>query len=111
MRNKIAAHSTNYSTDRNNKEFDVYEISRPELERGKIRLCKNQDTYEKTYKLNESIDIFNKKSQEVLSEILKKFIKKKFNNQGKNYEEYIKLEKFRNGTIEFGNNIIEFKKN
>lgn len=110
LRNKIAAHSTNYSTDRNNKEFDVYKISRPELERGKIRLLKNQNTFE-TYNLNESIDNFNKISQEILSKILKKFLKKKFNNQGKKYEEYIKLEKLRNGAIEFGNSIIEFKSN
>jgi hypothetical protein len=109
LRNKIAAHSTNYSTDRNTKVFDVYEISRPELEHGNIRLLKNQKTFE-TYDLKESIEDFNKKVQEILSEILMKFIKKKFNNQGKNYEEYKKLEKLKNGAIEFGDQIIEFKK-
>jgi hypothetical protein len=109
LRNKIAAHSTNYSTDRNNDEFDFYEISRPELERGKIRLLKNQDNFE-TYLLDELINVFNKKVQEILSEILKKFIKKKFNNQGKNFEEFTKLEKMRNGAIQVGSSIIEFKK-
>ncbi|GAA4813518.1 hypothetical protein [Litoribaculum gwangyangense] len=110
LRNKIAAHSTNYSTDLNNKGFDVYEISRPELERGKIRLLKNHDIFE-TYLLDELIEDFNKKVQEILSEILKKFIKKKFKNQGKHFEEFIKLEKLRNGAIEFGNTRIEFKNN
>lgn len=110
LRNKIAAHSTNYSTDLKNKDFDVYEISRTELERGKIRLLKNQDIFE-TYSLGELIDNFNRKVQEILSEILKKFIKKKFNNQGKHFEKFVILEKLRNGAVEFGNNIIEFKKN
>jgi hypothetical protein len=72
-------------------------------------LLKNQETFE-TYDLKESIEDFNKKVQEILSEILMKFIKKKFNNQGKNYEEYKKLEKLKNGAIEFGDQIIEFKK-
>ena len=110
LRNKIAANSTNYSTDLNNDEFDVYEIFRPELERGKIRLLKNQNVFE-TYLLDEIIVGFNKKVQELLSEILKKFIKKKFNNQGKYFDEFIKLEKLRNGAIVFGNTNIEFKNN
>ncbi len=109
LRNKIAAHSTNYSTDFKNNDFDVYEISRPELERGKIRLLKNQDIFE-TYSLNELIDDFNNKTQEILSGILKKFIKKKFNNKGKNFEEFTKLEKLRNGAIQIGDSIIKFKK-
>ena len=109
LRNKIAAHSTNYSEDFNNDKFDVYAISRPELERGKIRLRKNQDISE-TYLLNELINDFNKKVQEILSEILKKFIKKKFNNQGMKFDEFTKLEKLRNGAIQVGNSIIKFKK-
>ncbi len=109
LRNKIAAHSTNYSTNRNTKEFDVYEVSRPQLDQGKLRLLKNQETFE-TYDLKKSIEDFNKKVQEILSEILKKFMKKKFHNQGKNYEEYMKLEKLKNGAIELGDQIIEFKK-
>lgn len=110
LRNKIAAHSTNYSTDLNNDDFDVYEISRPKLEQGKIRLLKNQDIFE-TYCLDELIENFNKKVQEILSKILNKFIKKKFNNQGKHFEEFLKLEKLRNGAVKWGNSIIEFENN
>lgn len=108
LRNKIAAHPTNYLSDVNISHFDVYEISRPELERGNIRLLKNQEVFE-TYSLDEITIDFNKKIQEVLSRILKKFIKKKFNNQGKYFEELENLEKLQNGSIQFGDSIIEFK--
>jgi len=109
LRNKIAAHSTNYSTDRNSKKFDVFEISRPDLIRGEIRLLKNQNDFE-TYNLNSAINDFDEIAQIILSSILEKFLKKKFNNQGKHYNEFKILEKLRNGAIELGNNIIEFKK-
>lgn len=108
LRNKIASHSTNYLTARQPKKFDVYEISRPELENGKIHLLKNQDTYE-YYDLNNLINDFNEITQNILSKILKKFIQKKFNNQGKYYKEYIKSEKLRQGATEIGNSIIEFE--
>lgn len=101
LRNKIAAHSTNYSSDRYSKKFDVFEISRPDLIRGEIRLLKNQNDFE-TYDLNFAINDFNEKAQIILSCILKKFLKKKFNNQGKNYIEFHKLELLRNGAIEIG---------
>lgn len=108
LRNKIAAHSTNYSEGINNKQFDVYEISRPELERGNIRLLKNQEDFE-TYNLNSAISDFDKETQIVLSSIIGKFLKNKFNNQGRHYTEFQKIEKLRNGSIEFGGQIIEFK--
>lgn len=108
LRNKIAAHSTNYSEDRNNKQFDIYEISRPELEREKIRLLKNQEDFE-TYNLKTAISDFDKDAQVVLSKIIEKFLKKKFNNKGKNYDEFLKLEKLRKGAVELGGQIIEFK--
>ena len=108
LRNKIAAHSTNYSSDRNSKKFDVYEISRSDLERGEIRLLKNQNDVE-IYDINLSIKDFDEKTQIVLSGIIEKFLKKKFKNQGKYYNEFQQLEKVRNGAIVFGNHIIEFK--
>lgn len=108
LRNKIAAHSTNYSEDRNNKQFDVYEISRPELERENVRLHRNQEDFE-TCNLNSAISDFDKKIQIVLSSIIEKFLKKKFNNQGKHYKDFQKIEKLRNGAVEIGGQIIEFK--
>lgn len=108
LRNKIAAHSTNYSRDRNNKQFDVYEIFRPELERENIRLLKNQEDFE-TYNLKTAMSDFDKEAQVVLSSIIKKFLKKKFNNQGKHYDEFQKIEKLRKGAVEIGGQIIEFK--
>lgn len=108
LRNKIASHSTNYSTDRTNKNFDVYEISRAEMENENICLLKNQEYFEK-YDLTRSINDFNILLHGILSKILEKFLKKKFNNQGKHYVEFQKLEKLRNGAIQLGNQIIEFK--
>lgn len=108
LRNKIASHSTNYSPDRKSKKFDVYEISRPELERENIRLLKNQECFEH-YDLKKSIHDFDLIVQDVLSHILEKFIKKKFNNQGKYFEEFQKLEKLRSGAVQMGDHIIEFK--
>lgn len=108
LRNKIASHSANYSTNRTNKNFDVYEISRAEMENENICLLKNQEYFE-NYDLNKSIIDFNKLLQGILSKILEKFLKKKFNKQGQHYVEFQKLEKLRNGAIQLGNQIIEFK--
>lgn len=91
LRNKIASHPSNYSTDFKSKSFDVYEISRPGLNSGKIRLLKNQEDFE-DYELNEAIIEFNFKVEDILSKILKKFIKKKFNNQGEFHEKFLKVE-------------------
>ena len=109
LRNKIAAHPSNYATDSQDRKFDVYEISRPDLNREKITLLKNQEDFER-YELNDLIVDFNSFIQELLSQILAKFIKKKFNNQGKYFSEFQKIEKLRNWTIEFAGEIIEFKK-
>lgn len=108
LRNKIAAHSTNYmSNQKVTDKFDVYEISRSDLALGKIILLKNQDIFE-AYDLEVAIDSFDRQVQKVLSKLLKKFIKKKFNNQGKHYKEYEKTELLRNGAREYGDQIIEF---
>jgi len=109
LRNKIAAHPSNYSTGIHERKFDVYEISRPDLNNDKITLLKNQEDFEK-YDLSELIINFNSLIQELFSLILAKFIKKKFNDQGKYFIEFQKLEKLRNGAIEFAGKIIEFKK-
>lgn len=104
LRNKIAAHPTNYLSDDSSSNFDLYEISRPDLENGTITLLKNQSFFEE-YNLENSINNFNEEVQEVLSKILGKFIKKKFNNKGSKYEEYMVLEMIRKGAIE-GENVI-----
>jgi hypothetical protein len=109
LRNKIASHPSNYLSNTNEKSFDVYEISRHNLENGEISLLKNQDYFE-NYDLNKLIKDFNTKTQDILSLILSKFLKKKFQNQGKNYIEFQKLEKIRNGGLEFGGTIITFEK-
>ena len=79
LRNKIASHSTNYSTDRTDKNFDVYEISRAEMENENISLLKNQEFFE-NYDLTKSISDFNILIQGILCKILEKFLKKKFNS-------------------------------
>lgn len=99
LRNKIASHSSNYiNSNSKNTNFDVYEISRPDLENGKICLLKNQDIFE-TYDLNKAINNFNHLVQDILNELLKKFIKQKFNNQGGYYKVYKEIEELRSGTI------------
>jgi hypothetical protein len=109
LRNKIASHPSNYLSTKNEKKFDVYEISRHNLENGEISLLKNQDYFE-NYDLNQLIKDFDIKIQYILSLILSKFLKKKFQNQGKNFIEFQNLEKIRNGAIEFGETIINFEK-
>lgn len=108
LRNKTAAHSSNYLNHTESKRnFDVYEISRHDLEMGKIVLLKNQDIFE-TYNLKEAIANFDIAIENVLSEILKKFIKKKFNNQGKHYENYKKIEVLKIGSIDCNKFTIKF---
>lgn len=110
LRNKIASHPSNYlSTTEGDNSFDVYEISRHNLENGEISLLKNQDHFE-NYDLNKIIKDFDTKIQEVLSLIISKFLKKKFQNKGKHFIEFEKLEKIRNGALEFGKTIITFEK-
>lgn len=108
LRNKIAAHPSNYSSGEIDNQFDVYEISRPKLEMGDIRLTKNQENSEE-YNIEKVISDFDTEVKNVLSKILEKFLKKKYNNEGKLYEEYQKLEKLREGAVEIGEALIEFK--
>ena len=98
LRNKIAAHSANYSEDMQSKQIFVYEISRDELEKGNVRLERNQDEYEH-YDIELALKEFDKILQEILGKVLEKFIKKKFNNQGKFHEIYHEIEQDRNGVI------------
>ena len=107
LRNKIASHSANYLEGDNEEGMSVYEISRHDLNVGKIILLKNQDVFE-TYDLDVAIKHFDKQAEDILNEILTKFIKKKFNNQGKYFEELKKIGLLRNGAIEMGDQIITF---
>lgn len=101
LRNKIAAHSSNYLSDKQRKIIDVYEISRHDLDCDKIKLLRNQENFE-TYDLNDSILEFNQIIQDILTEILKKFIIKKYNNQGRYYNEFTKIMKLKSGSLEIG---------
>ena len=109
IRNKIGAHSANYISTSSDSEhkFDVYEISRPELQRGQIRLLKNQNDFE-DYDFEKSITDFNKLVEEILSIVIGKVINKIFQNQGKYFQEYQIINKIRNGAILIGGNLIEF---
>jgi len=95
LRNKIASHPSNYIDDFMTKKVNLYEISRHNLEQGKIRLLKNQNDFE-NYDLNESVDDFNLKIQGVLSEILKNFLETKFENKGRYFEKFLKIEQTQN---------------
>lgn len=83
LRNKIGAHPSNY-VNRNDPRLsiDLYEISRPNLSMGRIKLQKNQDVFE-SYDLKEIETEFDRIIENTLSMILAKIIKKKFNNQGR----------------------------
>jgi hypothetical protein len=104
LRNKIGAHSTNFNQIQPDSEhiFDVYEISRPDLERGEIQLLRNQNHFE-NFKLNKMILSFDKEIENILSLMIGKVIKKIFNNQGKIYEEYSIINEQKNGAIIIGN--------
>ncbi|MCT4138476.1 hypothetical protein HZP64_14545 [Elizabethkingia anophelis] len=107
LRNKIASHPSNYMNTKEDSEhkFDVYEISRPDLQFDKITLLRNQNHFE-FYNLKEAINEFDNIVIEVLQLITGKIIKKIFNNQGKHYEEFTKINLIRNGAIISGNTII-----
>lgn len=109
IRNKIGAHSTNFFSTKDDSEhkFDVYEISRPELENGRIRLLRNQKDFE-NYNLENSINDFNKLIEEILSIVIGKVIKKKFKDKGKHYKEYQIINEIRNGAILVNGNRIKF---
>ena len=109
IRNKIGAHSANFLSTRDDSEhkFDVYEISRPELERGKIRLLRNQNDFE-NYDLEKAIKEFNELVEEILSIVIGKVIKKIFKNQGKHFKEYQTINEIRNGAMLVNGNLIKF---
>lgn len=112
LRNKIGAHPSNYKHVKEDSEhkFDVYEISRPDLQADRIKLLRNQNHFE-DYNLPNAIKEFDKLIEEILCEITGKIIKKLFKNQGKLYDEYLRINEIKNGAIIIGETIIRFKNN
>jgi hypothetical protein len=112
LRNKIGAHPSNYKLVKDDSEykFDVFEISRTDLGIDKIKLLRNQSEIEE-YDLNEAIEDFDKLIEEILCELTGKIIKKLFNNQGKIFSEYQKINEIKNGAIILGETIIRFQDN
>lgn len=110
LRNKIAAHSANYIETKEDSEhkFDVYEISRPDLQSGRIKLLRNQHGFE-DYDIFKGIIEFDKLIVEILSLLIGKLIKKKYNNQGNFYEKYQHLNIKKEGGLVSGNTIIKFQ--
>ncbi len=111
LRNKIGAHPSNYRIIKDDSEhkFDVYEISRPDLQFDKITLLRNQNDFE-DYNLSADLDEYDLKIEDILSLITAKIIKKLFNNQGKLYSELLKVDLIRAGAVICGETIIKFKK-
>ncbi len=110
LRNKIGAHSTNFKTGKEDSEhnFDVYEISRPKLDRDAISLLRNQNERE-NFALFKEIEIFDTIIESNLSLIVTKIIKKIYRNQGEFYKRLVEIEFIRNGGMIIGNTKIEFK--
>jgi hypothetical protein len=107
LRNKIGAHPSNYKHVKKDSEhkFDVYEISRLDLQIDRIRLRRNQNHFE-DYDLNKAIEDFDKLIEEILCELIGKIIKKIYNNQGEIYSEYQRINEIKNGAIMLGEIII-----
>jgi len=112
LRNKIGAHPSNYKDIKNDSEhkFDVYEISRPDLQMDRLKLLRNQNHFE-DYNLTKAIEDFDKLIEEILSELTGKIIKKLFKNQGKIYADYQRINEVRNGAIIIGETLIRFENN
>lgn len=112
LRNKIGAHPSNYKNVKEDSEhkFDVYEISRPDLQMDKLKLLRNQN-HPEDYNLDKDIKDFNRLIEEILSELTGKIIKKLFNNQGKIYAEYQRINAIKEGAIIIGETIIRFQDN
>lgn len=110
LRNKIASHPSNYSQTKEDSEhkFDVYEISRPDLQSNKITLLRNQKDFE-YFDLNESIKSFDNLLENILEAITEKIVKKIFKNQGKHFENLQNIKLIREGTIIGKDYIIKFK--
>ena len=88
-------------------KFDVYEIVRADLQSDKITLLRNQNDFE-YYDLPKSIKAFDNILEEILDKITSKIIKKIFNNNGKYYDELVKINLIRDGFMIIGNSIIKF---
>ncbi|WP_412464442.1 hypothetical protein [Flavobacterium mekongense] len=112
LRNKIGAHSTNYKDLKADSEhkFDVYEISRPDLQMDNLKVLRNQNYFEE-YDLKKEIEEFDKVVEEILFELTGKIIKKLFKNQGEIYTEYLSINETRNGRIILEGKIINFNNN
>lgn len=110
LRNKIAAHSANYNETQEDSEhkFDVYEISRPDLQSGRIKLLRNQHNFE-DYNIFNAISEFDKLVVEILSLLIGKLIRKKYNNQGNFYKKYQDLNTKKEGGLIIGNTTIKFQ--
>lgn len=112
LRNKIGAHPSNYKDVKEDSEhkFDVYEISRPDLQMDRLKLLRNQSHFE-DYDLTKAIADFDKLIEEILCGLTGKIIKKLFNNQGKIFAEFQRVNEIKNGAIILGETIIKFENN
>ncbi|MCP4969259.1 MAG: hypothetical protein GY932_01540 [Arcobacter sp.] len=113
LRNKIGAHSANFIEDKNsNKKFDVFEVSRDQMNYENILILKNQEDFDK-FDLYSDIKIFDKLFMKHLSGIIAKVIKKVFNNHTKFKKELdlINEEIKGNTVIKIKDEVIIFKNN
>ena len=93
LRHKIAAHSSNYLDQNSDSSVpSVYEISQQDLLEGKIVLLRDQRLVEE-YQLKPQIEVFQNLVEDILMAIAKKFVKKKFNNEGKWSEKIQSIER------------------
>ena len=112
LRNKIGAHPSNYKDVKEDSEhkFNVYEISRSDLQMDRLKLQKNQKDFE-DYDLTKTFADFDKLIEEILCELTGKIIKKLFNNQGEIFTEFQKVNEIKNGAIILGGTVIIFENN
>lgn len=81
LRNKIGSHSSNYKSDADSSyKHDVYEIIRHDLTQNKIILLRNQKDREE-YELSKCIEEFDKYTQNVLSNALRKLLNRSIKNK------------------------------
>lgn len=107
LRNKIGAHSSNYNLIKEDSEhkFDVYEISRNDLQMDRLKLLRNQHHVE-YYNLTNAINQFDRLMEDILCELTGKVIKKIYKNQGKLYEAYQRLNEIKDGALIVGEDFI-----
>ena len=72
----------------------------------KIKIHRNQKDIE-SYDIDKSLKEFDKLTENILSEIVGKLIKRIYKNQGKIYNEYQKINKMKDGAVQFGDMIFE----